>query len=166
MRKWPAVLNQHFVAIKVDREERPDVDSVYMTVCQALTGSGGWPTSVFLTPEGKKPFFAGTYFPKLPVPGRPGFLPMIEEIARRWREIQPSFWTRRNKVTQAVRPKKQEAQAPLDESTLEKAYWQLAGLYDPKWAGFGRAPKFPTPSSSQFPAALASAAARHPRPWR
>ena len=143
------VLNRSFVAIKVDREERPDVDSVYMTVCQALTGAGGWPLSVFLTPEGK-PFFAGTYFSKNPLPGRPGFLGLCQEIARRWNEDPKELLGAAEQVTQAVRPKPDKNSERLNESILEKAYWQLAGLYDPKWGGFGRAPKFPTPHHLNF----------------
>ena len=142
-------LNRDFVAIKVDREERPDLDSVYMSVCQAITGAGGWPLSVFLTPEGK-PFFAGTYFPKHSLPGRPGFLNLCREIARRWREAPDELLGAADQITNAVRPKPAKEQEELDLSTLEKAYWQLAGLYDPKWGGFGRAPKFPTPHHLNF----------------
>lgn len=79
------ILNRHFVCIKVDREERPDIDSVYMTVCQALTGSGGWPMSLFLTPQ-QKPFFAGTYFPPVSQYGRMGFGGLLQALAGRWKE--------------------------------------------------------------------------------
>ncbi len=143
------VLNRDFVPIKVDREERPDVDSVYMTVCQGLTGSGGWPLSVFLTPQGK-PFFAGTYFPKEPLPGHPGFLGLCREIARRWKESPEELAGAADQVTLAVRPKPIKERQELDRSILEKAYWQLAGAYDPKWGGFGQAPKFPTPHHLNF----------------
>jgi uncharacterized protein YyaL (SSP411 family) len=143
------VLNQHFVSIKIDREERPDLDSVFMLVCQTLTGSGGWPSTLFLTPD-QKPFFAGTYFPKQPMPGRPGFLPLVEEIARRWRDNPAELIEAANKVTQAVTPRPPDIQVNLDESVLEKAYWQLARSYDPKYGGFGRAPKFPTPHNLVF----------------
>src|SRR4029077_7554946 len=85
-----AVLNEHFVAIKVDREERPDVDRVYMTFVQATTGSGGWPMSVWLTPE-LKPFYGGTYFPPESKWGRPGFIDILQEIARVWREERPKI---------------------------------------------------------------------------
>ena len=79
------ILNDHFISIKVDREERPDVDRVYMTVCQAMTGRGGWPLSVFMTAE-RKPFFSGTYFPTRTRMGMPGFLDILKEIARLWQD--------------------------------------------------------------------------------
>jgi uncharacterized protein YyaL (SSP411 family) len=78
-------LNDHYIAVKVDREERPDIDHIYMAVCQALTGQGGWPLTVFLTPE-QKPFYAGTYFPKRSRWGRPGLLNVLEKIVEKWRE--------------------------------------------------------------------------------
>ncbi|KMY69093.1 thioredoxin [Desulfocarbo indianensis] len=137
-------LNRDFVSIKVDREERPDLDGVYMNVCQALTGAGGWPLSVFLTPE-QKPFFAGTYFPKTSRLGRPGFLDLLANISRMWSQDRGRILSTGDRITEAVRPRPDKERAELDMSVLEKAYWQLAGAYDPKWGGFGRAPKFPTP---------------------
>ena len=85
-----SVLNQHFIAIKVDKEERPDIDSVYMSVCYLLTGSGGWPASIFLTPE-QKPFFAGTYFPKRSAYGRIGFLDLLRAINKKWEQDRESL---------------------------------------------------------------------------
>lgn len=137
-------LNRDFVSIKVDREERPDVDSVYMTVCQALTGSGGWPLSVFLTPD-KKPFFAGTYFPKTSKLGRPGFLDVLANISRMWREGRDKILSTSDNITDAIRPKANTQKAEMDLKVLEKAYWQMFKTFDGKWGGFGAAPKFPTP---------------------
>lgn len=85
-----ALLNAHFVSIKVDKEERPDIDSIYMAVCQALAGSGGWPTSIFMTPE-QKPFFAGTYFPKTARYGSVGFLQLLQMIADKWQSDRQSL---------------------------------------------------------------------------
>jgi uncharacterized protein YyaL (SSP411 family) len=138
------VLNRDFVSIKVDREERPDVDSVYMKVCQALTGSGGWPLSVFLTPD-KKPFFAGTFFPKTSKLGRPGFLDVLANISRLWQEDRNKILATSENITEAIRPRAGSQKVELDRKVLEKAYWQMAGSFDPKWGGFGAAPKFPTP---------------------
>ncbi len=143
------ILNRDFVCIKVDREERPDIDSVYMTVCQALTGAGGWPLSVFLTPE-QKPFFAGTYFPKTTRLGRPGFLDILANITRMWRGQRERILATGDNITEAVRPRPACQRAELGLETLEKAYWQLAGSFDPKWGGFGTAPKFPTPHHLTF----------------
>jgi uncharacterized protein YyaL (SSP411 family) len=84
------IMNKHFIAIKVDREERPDVDKIYMHVCQSMTGSGGWPLSIFMTPEGK-PFFAGTYFPKSSRMGLPGFISILEQIAAMWKSDRASI---------------------------------------------------------------------------
>lgn len=137
-------LNRDFVSIKVDREERPDVDSVYMSVCQALTGAGGWPLSVFLTPD-KKPFFAGTYFPKTSKFGRPGFLDVLANISRVWREDRDKILTTSQNITDAIRPRAGSQKAEMDLKVLEKAYWQMYKSHDAKWGGFGGAPKFPTP---------------------
>ncbi len=137
-------LNRDFISIKADREERPDVDSVYMTVCQALTGAGGWPLSVFLTPD-KKPFFAGTYFPKTTMMGRPGFLDVLANISLMWRDDRERILDTGENITDAIRHKPNAQKAELDNKTLEKAYWQMFKSFDGKWGGFGTAPKFPTP---------------------
>jgi len=145
------LLNQFFVSIKVDREERPDVDRVYMTVCQALTGSGGWPMSIFMTPEGK-PFFSGTYFPKTRRAGMSGFIEVLTQIASLWRTDRPRILQSADQVTLAIQPKADlEANGhSLGEGVLRKAYEALARSYDPKWGGFGGAPKFPTPHQLTF----------------
>jgi len=142
------LLNEHFVAIKVDREERPDIDDVYMTVCQALTGQGGWPLSVFLTPE-RRPFFAGTYFPKHPAMGRPGFLQVLSELARRWQSPERARMIQAaEEITRAITPRPQPGR--LDEPTLRAAVSQLAQSFDQRYGGFGEAPKFPTPHQYYF----------------
>ena len=97
------LLNQHFVTIKVDREERPDIDKIYMHVCQSLTGSGGWPLSVFMTPEGK-PFFAGTYFPKSSRLGIPGFMDVLKQIDAMWKNDRVSILRSSEAITGAIQP--------------------------------------------------------------
>ncbi len=145
------MLNEHYISVKVDREERPDVDQVYMSVCQALTGQGGWPLSVFLTPE-KKPFFAGTYFPKTSRMGMPGFLDLIEKITTLWREDRGKLLSAGEDVTAHVQ--KAYATEPSDripgEEALQACYTQLAANFDSGRGGFGSAPKFPTPHHLTF----------------
>lgn len=144
-----AALNRDYVAIKVDREERPDVDSVYMSVCQALTGAGGWPLTVFLTPD-KKPFYAGTYFPKHTAMGRPGFMELLESIARMWRDERQKLLTTGEEIVKALSQGPSPAGQAPDASVLEKAYWILGRSYDHQHGGFGKAPKFPTPHQLGF----------------
>jgi len=139
------ILNRSFVAIKVDREERPDVDQIYMSVCQALTGQGGWPLSVFLTPEGN-PFFAGTYFPKQGRMGMPGFIDLLQRIADAWQAERKKILQGSAEIRRTIR---QEAGASGAEGhptreDLRKAYTQLSRSFDPVWGGFGKAPKFPS----------------------
>ncbi|MDY6839321.1 MAG: thioredoxin domain-containing protein [Thermodesulfobacteriota bacterium] len=145
------LLNQSFIAIKVDREERPDVDKIYMFVCQSLTGHGGWPLSVFMTPHGK-PFFAGTYFPKTARMGMPGFTEVVQQIAHMWKNDRASIVKSSETITAAIQPSSEtEGSAPvLQADTLKKGYTQLARIFDPTWGGFGAAPKFPTPHHLTF----------------
>lgn len=143
-------LNQSYVSIKVDREERPDLDMVYMAVCQAITLKGGWPLSVFMTPEGK-PFYAGTYFPKTSRMGMPGFLDIINHIASAWVNDRGPLLEASEKITQGIQPRPAGgSMAELGLDTLQKGYDQLAQAFDPKWGGFGSAPKFPTPHNLTF----------------
>jgi uncharacterized protein YyaL (SSP411 family) len=146
-------LNQHFVSIKVDREERPDVDRIYMLFVQATAGQGGWPMNVFLTPE-LKPFFGGTYFPPDERHGRPGFLQLLRQIHGLWHN-------RRNDLTRSASELHQRLaemttlQPPSEELTLGPEILRNAGLLlkkssDPRHGGFGGAPKFPQPSQPQF----------------
>ena len=144
------ILNEHFVPIKVDREERPDVDTIYMTVCQALTGSGGWPLHAVLTPD-RKPFFAGTYFPPDARYGRPGFKQLLHQIVAAWESQRDKVHEAAAQITEAVQS--QFAGSPgddLDETVLRSGFEELAARFDPEHAGFGRAPKFPTPHQLTF----------------
>jgi uncharacterized protein YyaL (SSP411 family) len=145
------LLNQFFVAIKVDREERPDIDQVYMSVCQALTGKGGWPLSVFLTPTGK-PFFAGTYFPKTSRLGMSGFMELLTQIAGLWQRDQGRILNAGEETLQAIQDKTgwEPSGSPLTLQTLQLGYEQQAGTFDSQWGGFGSAPKFPTPHHLTF----------------
>ncbi len=145
-----SLLNEHFVCIKVDREERPDVDHVYMTATQALTGQGGWPTSIFMTPD-RKPFFAGTYFPKHGMGGRPGMMDLVRHIGRLWKEQAERLEA---DAEQATRQLEAYATMPagegVDLETLKSAYDALSRMFDPEHGGFGTAPKFPTPHVLTF----------------
>jgi len=148
------LLNQHFVSIKVDREERPDVDKIYMDVCQALTGRGGWPLSVFLTPEGK-PFYAGTYFPKTTRLGMPGFVDLLRQMAAIWQNDRGRVETSSEEITRAIQPASEPSNIgtfvpEIGVSWLKKGYGQLERTFDPKLGGFGAAPKFPTPHHLTF----------------
>ncbi len=145
------VLSRYFVSIKVDREERPDVDRVYMTFVQATTGSGGWPMSVWLTPT-LEPFYGGTYFPPEARWGRPGFVEILEEIARVWREEQPKV--EQSAVTimgrlQSMRSTGEPGGVP-DAGVLGRTVGEFASSFDPRRGGFGGAPKFPRPSEMLF----------------
>ncbi len=144
------ILNQNFIAIKVDREERPDVDQIYMSVCQAMTGRGGWPLSIFMTAE-SKPFFAGTYFPKSSRMGMTGFMDLLSQIASIWQNDRQKILKASEEITQAI--KSSNAGGPghaVGSDTLKKAYEQLTRAFDPNWGGFGTAPKFPTPHNLTF----------------
>ena len=145
------ILNQHFVSIKVDREERPDVDQVYMSVCQALTGQGGWPLSIFMTPEGD-PFFAGTYFPKTGRMGMMGFTELLQRVAALWRKERAKILTGSGDIRQALRKEVPPGfgETSLDLGVLKKGYAQLERSYDDRWGGVGSAPKFPTPHHLTF----------------
>ena len=144
------ILNESFVSIKVDREERPDIDMVYMAVCQAITLKGGWPLSVFMTPEGK-PFYAGTYFPKTGRMGMVGFIDILQHIAAKWEHDRAPLVEASEKITQGIQPRPSSGSlAELGLDTLQKGYDQLAQSFDQKWGGFGSAPKFPTPHNLTF----------------
>ncbi|HET7627383.1 MAG TPA: thioredoxin domain-containing protein [Bacillales bacterium] len=137
------LLNEHFVAIKVDREERPDVDAIYMKVCQAMTGQGGWPLNVFVTPE-QKPFYAGTYFPKESRYGRPGFIEVLTQLSKQFTESREKLEEIGEQVRHAFSNAQREKQK-LESSILHQGYRELAQSFDPEWGGFGHAPKFPAP---------------------
>jgi uncharacterized protein YyaL (SSP411 family) len=144
------LLNSHFVSVKVDREERPDVDQVYMTVCQALTGRGGWPLSIFMTPD-KKPFFAGTYFPKHSRTGMPGFMDICAKIADLWKKERSQLMASSEKIIAAIQSADQNGPGqPVDMDTLGLCFQHFQKTFDPKWGGFGTAPKFPSPHNYSF----------------
>ncbi len=148
-----AVMNREFVNIKVDREERPDVDRIYMTFVQATTGGGGWPMSVWLTPE-LKPFVGGTYFPPEDRYGQPGFTKVLERIAAAWKQDHEKIAEQGTRIIAALG----EAAGAgivdpgheLNAKTLETAYQQIARSYDAHEGGFGVAPKFPRPVTLNF----------------
>jgi uncharacterized protein YyaL (SSP411 family) len=146
------ILNAHFVSIKVDREERPDVDKVYMTFVQATTGSGGWPMSVFLTPD-LKPFFGGTYFPPEDRYGRPGFPTVLLRVAHAWENDREKILERGNETLAALQ--EYTAAAPGEGAQpgaeiLKNGCAQIARNFDPELGGFGGAPKFPRPVTLNF----------------
>ncbi|MBL8173745.1 MAG: thioredoxin domain-containing protein [Bryobacterales bacterium] len=146
-----AILNRHFVAVKVDREERPDVDRIYMTFVQATTGGGGWPMSVWLTPD-LKPFFGGTYFPPDNRYGRPGFPALLEHIAGLWEsqreKLVDSSVDVIRQLSEMLTAKTKNAQ--LDEGGIESCYLAFRRSFDARQGGFGQAPKFPRPVQFHF----------------
>ena len=142
------LLNRWFIAIKVDKEERPDVDSVYMAVCQAFTGSGGWPASVFLTPE-KQPFFAGTYFPKHGRGGMISFEELLTLIHEKWEQDRSALLTQAGEIVSQLSHQK-ETEGRAEPELLEDAVLLYKRLFDPKNGGFGDAPKFPAPHNLLF----------------
>ncbi len=143
------ILNQEFVCVKVDREERPDIDAVYMSVCQAVTGSGGWPLTIIMTPE-QKPFFAGTYFPKQNRYGQPGLLDILKSVSDLWKKEKEELQITGSEIAAAVCERRITAKKEPEKALLKKAYDQFRRQYDGKWGGFGGAPKFPTPHNLLF----------------
>jgi hypothetical protein len=157
-----ALMNRLFVNVKVDREERPDVDAVYMQAVQALTGRGGWPMSVWCTPDGR-PFYGGTYFPDSDRHGMPSFTKVCEVVAQAWNEQRDDVEEQAGKLTEAIdeqvlRPR---ASGGLDTELLTVAAGQVRTQFDPQWGGFGRAPKFPQAMTVDF---LCREHARRPAP--
>lgn len=146
-----SILNKNFVSIKVDKEERPDIDSIYMSVCQALTGSGGWPTSIFMTPE-QKPFFAGTYFPKHSRWGNIGFQELLETIAKKWKLERNALLESANQVLDILKKEKpfKNNATSSSERILETALLIYNQSFDKANGGFGQAPKFPAPHNLLF----------------
>lgn len=142
------LLNRFFVSIKVDKEERPDIDSVYMAVCQAFTGGGGWPTSVFMTPE-QRPFYAGTYFPKTSRHGMTGFRELLHAVHEKWTDGRESLLASADGVL-ALLNEGTEMPGAIDEGLISEALDWFKRAFDETWGGFGRAPKFPTPHHLLF----------------
>jgi uncharacterized protein YyaL (SSP411 family) len=145
------LLNRHFVSIKVDREERPDVDRIYMLFVQATTGSGGWPMSVFLTPD-LRPFFGGTYFPPDNRYGRPGFKALLEHLAKAWRDDRARIEDSGRAVVAQLREYSAVTAggAPADAEAIESGFLQFRRTFDAQRGGFGRAPKFPRAVTHNF----------------
>ena len=145
------LLNEHFVSIKVDREERPDLDKIYMGATQAMTGGGGWPMSVFITSDGK-PFYAGTYFPKEPRHNLPSFQQVLAALAEVWDERRSDLISRGEQVVEALQ-RQQAAESDdggLDPAVIESAYQALRQRFDDRHGGWGGAPKFPQPMTLEF----------------
>jgi uncharacterized protein len=145
------LMNEHFVNVKVDREERPDLDAVYMDAVVTMTGHGGWPMTVFLTPEGE-PFFGGTYFPPAPRHGLPSFRQVLEAVAQAYRERRADVARSARQLVESVRGSAELAPSsePLTDSVLGEAAGALRRSFDPEWGGFGGAPKFPPASVLEF----------------
>src|SRR6266536_3152492 len=147
-----ALMNEHFVSVKVDREERPDVDAVYMSAVQAMTGQGGWPMTVFLTPEGE-PFFAGTYFPDTDRLGMPSFRKVRTAVADTWRDRRDDARRQGREVARHVAMQSgalAAAAGQLDDEVLGRAFDGIRQAFDPRWGGFASAPKFPQPMTLEF----------------
>ena len=146
------LLNEHFINIKVDREERPDVDKIYMNYLISLTGQGGWPMNVFLTPE-LKPFYGGTYFPPRPAHGRPAFIQMLDQIAALWKDRRGELELHAGQThsrLDGMSSKRSKPAPPPGTDALSDAAAALKHSYDPDHGGFGHAPKFPQPSQPRF----------------
>ena len=144
------IMNENFVNIKVDREERPDLDDIYQKACQMTTGQGGWPLSVFLTPD-QRPFYVGTYFPALDSYGRPGFGSLCRQLAQSWKEKPKDIEKAADSFMQNL-GNLQQHQAPskIDKSILDEAAINLLQIADATYGGFGQAPKFPNASNLSF----------------
>ena len=146
-------MNRLFVNIKVDREERPDIDTIYMEACQMLTGRGGWPLTVFLNPDGE-PFYAGTYYPPRPRGGMPSFTQVLESISDAWRERESEVAEQATKLSSLIGRRIPSGERLPDSELLEQAYLRLRSSFDPMHGGFGRAPKFPQQPLLDFLLAL------------
>ena len=144
------LLNDHFVCIKVDKEERPDIDAVYMQACQAMTGSGGWPLSIWMTPD-QLPFFCGTYFPKHTQGPQIGFVELLERISDLWMRHREDLAHQGRQIQALFSSPAQRSSAALpSDGVLSQAVSELASRFDTSYGGFGHAPKFPTPQHLLF----------------
>ncbi len=142
------ILNNNFISVKVDKEERPDIDSVYMSVCQAFTGSGGWPTSIFMTAD-QKPFFAGTYFPKISRGRMIGFKELLIAVSEAWKSDRTSLMSQSDEIINRLK----RNETFHNSAEIQAAHYAVAmysRIYDEKYGGFGGAPKFPTPHNILF----------------
>jgi len=143
------LMNENFINIKVDREERPDIDHIYMEAVQAMTGSGGWPLTVFLTPDGK-PFYGGTYFPPEDKRNYPGFPRILKTAAEAYRDRRSAIENTTRQVIEMLSSVQNHQAEPLAEKYLKQAFMSLNGCFDRKNGGFGGAPKFPHPLTLEF----------------
>lgn len=143
------LLNRDYIAIKVDREERPDIDHIYMEVCQGLTGSGGWPLTIIMTPE-KKPFFAATYIPKNPGHGMKGLMQLLPQIARMWQEERESLQESSDKIADWLNREEDSSHGGISPAVFEQDFSYFQKTYDRHYGGFGSQPKFPTPHNIFF----------------
>jgi len=145
-----AEMNKTFISIKVDREERPDIDNIYMTVCQMLTGSGGWPLTIIMTPD-KKPFFAGTYFPKETRFGRIGMIELTQKIRESWIADREKINASAEQITTAIKNiENKVGNSEITEETMHNAFEQFSQRFDEEFGGFGESPKFPSPHNLTF----------------
>ncbi|MFZ2540097.1 MAG: thioredoxin domain-containing protein [Oscillospiraceae bacterium] len=143
------LLNENFVAIKVDKEERPDIDSIYMNVCTALTGSGGWPLTILMTPD-QKPFFAGTYFPKKSTRGVTGLMDLISTVASKWKTNKADLIKTGNGIIGFLKDNQISKSGDLSDDVIENSIEVFTQSFDADYGGFGSAPKFPTPHNLLF----------------
>ena len=144
------VMNENFINIKVDREERPDIDDIYQKVCQIATGQGGWPLSVFLTPD-QKPFYVGTYFPILDSSGRPGFGSLLKQLSQTWKEKPKDIEMAAENFLQTLQKTETvKTHSKLEKSILDEAAVNLLQMGDQNFGGFGQAPKFPNAANTSF----------------
>lgn len=144
------LMNDTFISIKVDKEERPDIDNIYMTVCQAMTGSGGWPLTIFMTPD-KKPFFSATYIPKENKYGGVGLIELIKKVDYLWKHDNKALLASANDLTEQLHSfYKADTGELIGEDILDETFTQLESLFDSKYGGFGIAPKFPSPHNLLF----------------
>lgn len=144
------ILNKHFIAIKVDREERPDVDHIYMSVCQAMTGHGGWPLTILMTPD-RKPFYAGTYFPKTSRGGYPGIIEILEHVKDAWSNEKNTLVESSDKIMKHMDIEfGTQNHREINEEAIDAAVSGFSSNFDKVYGGFGSAPKFPTPHNLMF----------------
>ncbi|WP_230399692.1 thioredoxin domain-containing protein [Novisyntrophococcus fermenticellae] len=146
------LLNREFISIKVDREERPDIDAVYMAACQALTGAGGWPLTILMTAD-QKPFWTGTYLPKKSVYGRPGLMELLDSVRQQWRLNREKMISAGEEITAFLQASGSNSQMPPvnpDKALIYHAVQDLKDTFDERWGGFGNEPKFPIPHNIIF----------------
>ncbi len=143
------ILNRDYVAVKVDREERPDVDAVYMEACTAMNGSGGWPLTIIMTPQ-QRPFFAGTYLPRESRGRQMGLIPLLQTVAERWKRDRAGLEKAAGELTDYLRREAPAAAGGLDPELPRRAFLQLRDSFDKEYGGFGTAPKFPAPHDLLF----------------